>query len=98
MSVTVTITPAQVQLIATVGTKITFWEETYKVHSVEGVDYYAFQEWSGKITVDTDMTHASHLIVPRLLLLPEGTKIGDGFGREVDADNPGLRLPFRFEA
>lgn len=98
MSVTVKITPSQAQLIALVGTKITYWEASYRVHAVEGTDWYAFQDEDGKISVDTGFPTASWIIVPRLTLLPEGTKIGEGFSREADADNPGLRLGFAFQA
>ena len=86
MSVTVTLAPEAVQAIAMVGTKVSPQyrpDQTYTVHSVEGPTWYAFQNDHGDVSIDTSMTLASWLAVPVAMILPEGSKIGEGFGVEV---------------
>jgi len=80
--VTVEFAPATVQAIAHVGQVVTLGNAQFTVHSVEGRDYYAFDQ-DGTTVVDANMTRASWLVEPVALILPAGSKIGEGFGKEV---------------
>jgi hypothetical protein len=82
-AITVKITTEAAQAVAKIGTEVHLFGQPYTVYSVEGYDYYAFQTEDGTITLDTDMPRSSWLSSPVALILPEGTKIGEGFGREV---------------
>ena len=83
MSTTVEFAPATVQTIGHVGSVVTHANAQWTVHSVEGPDFYAFLEEDGTITVDANMTLASWIMFPKVLLVPAGAKIGDGFAKEV---------------
>jgi len=82
-AITVTMTPQAAQAIAKIGTEVFLFGQPYTVYSVEGRDWYAFQAEDGTITVDTAMPVSEWLASPVAMILPEGTKIGEGFGREV---------------
>lgn len=69
--------------IALVGKIVTYDHQQYKVYSVEGYDWYAFQSSEGTVTADFQMTAAEYKRSPLAFLLPMGCKITDGFGFEV---------------
>ena len=82
-AITVTLTTEAAQAVAKIGTEVFLFGQPYTVYSVEGRDWYAFEAEDGTITLDASMPIADHLSSPVALILPEGTKIGEGFGREV---------------
>ena len=79
--VTVEFAPATVQAIAFVGQVITLDDTQYVVHSVEGRDYYAFNQ-DGVTIVDANLTALS-FDRPYAMVVPMGVKIGEGFARTV---------------
>lgn len=83
---TITGIPTQtIKNVAMVGNVVTYQGEQYRLYSVEGYDYYAFQSPtnSNEITCDFDMTRAEWKRQGWAFLLPMGHKIGDGVGIEV---------------
>lgn len=78
--------PAQtIKSIAMVGNVVTFEGRQYKVHSVEGYDYYAFLSGTDhqSVTCDFSMTPSEFSRQPLVYLLPMGCKLGEDFGFEV---------------
>lgn len=91
MSTTVQgIAPATVKAIGMVGRVVTYGNDQYKIHSVEGRDFYAFLDGE-TITVDFSMTEASWIKDPVAMIIPAGHKIGDGYATEVPLWSPFLR-------
>lgn len=87
---TVGFAPATLSAIAQVGHVVTVDAHTFGaipwqavVHSVEGVDWYAFDD-NGLTTVDCAMSPAHWITEPRAMVVPMGHKIGDGWGVEVN--------------
>ena len=64
----------------------------WTVHSVEGVNWYAFQSGETQVTLDAGMTRAEWITEPIAMIIPSGSKIGEGFGQSV-----GLSLLVRAE-
>lgn len=81
MSNTHTLTREQIQAITLVGAVVTLDSQQYTVHSVEGVDWYAFND-NGATTVDMGMTRSAWITRPLATLVPAGCKIGEGFAKE----------------
>lgn len=81
---TVALANETVQGIALVGQIVTFPGSPgqYKVHSVEGRNWYAFDD-QGSTKVDLDMTVASWITEPLANIIPVGHKIGEGFAQTV---------------
>lgn len=76
--------PAQtLKNVTMVGTIVTYANTQYRVYSVEGYDYYAFQSANGGITCDFDMFKAEWKRDVYLYLLPMDAKIGEGRAIEV---------------
>lgn len=71
---------AAVQGASWVGQVVTVDDSMYTVHSVEGADWYAHLQ-DGQVTIDVNMTPV-HIVEPIATILPVGTKLGQGFGRE----------------
>lgn len=82
-AITVTLTTEAAQAVAKIGTEVFLYGQPYTVYSVEGRDWYAFEAPDGTITLDTTMPVSDRLSSPVAYILPEGTKVGEGFGREV---------------
>lgn len=86
MARTSTLTPEAAHAVGLIGQVVTFsnWRTAhqYRVHSIEGPSFYAFQN-NGKITVDSDLTYTEWLEQPIATLLPMGASIGEG--RSVEA-------------
>lgn len=74
-----------IKSVALVGRTVTFCDQQWKVYSVEGYDYYAFQSAtdSDSITCDFAMTPSEWKREPVAMILPVGAKIGEGLGKEV---------------
>lgn len=66
-----------VQGASWVGQQVTDGHNQWRVHSVEGVDWYAFNQ-DGRVSVDQHMTPDEWHTVPTLTLLPDGAKFGQG--------------------
>lgn len=66
-----------IQAASLVGQVVTVNERQCTVHSVEGTDWYAFDQ-DGQVSIDLNMPHASWLTTPVVTLLPMGCKIGEG--------------------
>jgi len=75
-------TPEQCRAIGMVGQVVTYGNRQWILHSVEGTDWYAFDD-QGMTTVDCRMTPANWIMDPIAMLIPSGHEIGDGFGVEV---------------
>lgn len=90
---TETITQEIASAIGMVGRVVTVGSAQYKIHSVEGTDWYAFDD-QGQTTVDFHMTPASWITFPLATIIPSGHKIGDGFSTVVALDQcrPGVCL------
>jgi hypothetical protein len=71
------------QYAGLVGRTVTYRDQPWKIHSVEGVTWYAFQD-GDVVKIDQGMSPGSWLRVPRVMIHPVGTKIGEGFGMEID--------------
>lgn len=71
------------QYAGMIGTIVTVCDRQYTVHSVEGRTFYAFDQ-DGQTTVDINMTPATWITTPIALLVPMGSKIGDGLGVECE--------------
>lgn len=82
MTDTRTLPVETVRAIAMVGRVVTMGDSQFKIHSVEGRDYYAFDD-DGMITADLDMTPAHHITVPWAHIYPSTAQISDGFGQTV---------------
>lgn len=82
MTTTATVPAATLDAIALVGKIVTYCHDQYRVHSVEGPDYYAFDN-GGVTTADLGFPRADWLSEPRVLIIPMGRKIGEGYGQEV---------------
>jgi hypothetical protein len=93
MSTTVEITPVVASAIGMVGRVVTVGNRQFKIHSVEGTDWYAFDD-QGMTTVDFAMAKASWITFPLATIIPSGHKIGDGFAETVALDQcrPGVCL------
>jgi len=83
---TQSITPEALTALTLVGRIVTYQGQQYKVHSVEGVDFYAFTpaDRPNTVTCDFGMTPSQWHSEPTAFILPMGAKIGDGFGIEVE--------------
>ena len=79
---TETITQEIASAIGMVGRVVTVGSAQYKIHSVEGTDWYAFDD-QGQTTVDFHMTPASWITFPLATIIPSGHKIG-GYAVPVD--------------
>ena len=84
--------PAIAQAVGLIGRKVTYRDQQWNIHSIEGLDWYAHESADDKIVVDTDMTPLTYLVQPRVMIHPVGTKIGEGFGAEIDLKDL-VRLP-----
>ena len=82
---TVNVKPVVAQSVGMVGNVVTYRQQQYVVHSVEGTDWYAFQEKDGTITVDTNMTTADWIADhnPIATIIPSGHLVGEGFAQEA---------------
>lgn len=80
MSTTVELDVAMVKAIGMVGRTVTWRDAQYRIHSVEGPTWYAFESAPGVTTVDGGMTPASWISEPIAMILPAGTKIEEGLG------------------
>lgn len=65
-----------------VGETVTFGNQLWWVHSVEGNTWYAFKS-GNVISADLNMTPRTLAEPPTAMIIPVGHKIGEGFGREV---------------
>ena len=74
--------PDVAHAVGIVGRVVTYRERQYVVHSVEGADWYVFEEKDGTLTVDLHMTEIG-LVEPVATVVPSGSVIGEGFAREV---------------
>lgn len=91
---TVTLSDHVVKAAAMIGRLVTvsgYGEGQFKIYSIEGPDYYAFQSDVQTITIDPTMTRATWMTEPVAMILPTWAKIGQGFGFEA----PLSRLHFR---
>lgn len=90
---TATLTPDMIKGISMVGRVVTVGNDQYKIHSVEGTDWYAFDD-QGTTTVDFAMAKASWITFPLATIIPSGHKIGDGLSTVVALDQcrPGVCL------
>ncbi len=84
MSTTVSINPTVLAHIARVGQTVFYRDELHYVYQVEGASFYAFMDGDA-ITVDLDFPYAAWLEEPRYMIIPEGCKVGEGFGVELAA-------------
>lgn len=82
MSETRTLPVETVRAIAMVGRIVTMGDSQFKIHAVEGTDYYAFDD-DGQITADLNMTPAQHITAPQAHIYPSTARHGDGFGQVV---------------
>lgn len=85
-----TMSPDMIKGIALVGRVVTYGNSQYKIHSVEGTDWYAFDD-QGRTTVDCGFPVANWIKTPIVGMIPSGHKIGDGFMIEIPMDSPFLR-------
>lgn len=74
----------QIKGIALVGQIVTYGDRQFKVHSVEGRDWYAFDD-NGTTTVDLNMTPARWIFDPIARITPSDSVLGEGRTREVKA-------------
>ena len=79
---TFTLTPDVAHAVGIVGRVVTYRERQYVVHSVEGADWYVFEEKDGTLTVDLHLTEIG-LVEPVATVVPMGSAVGEGFTREV---------------
>lgn len=87
MSTTQELTPAVVQGVALVGRVVTIpgYAGQFKVHSVEGCDWYTFDR-DGVTVVDTAMPPARWISFPIATVIPSGHQIGEGFSETIAVD------------
>lgn len=78
-----------VPYIGAVGQQYTVGDRQFTCHSVEGRDWYAFAEKDGLVTVDVYTTSVD--IEPKITLIPNGHKIGEGFAEEFAYANPRVK-------
>lgn len=73
-----------------VGQPVTLGVRNFTVHSIEGDTWYAFDQ-DGQVTVDVHMTRRWLSGEPMALIIPEGSKVGDGLSQlvPVTAITPG---------
>lgn len=85
MSRTHTLSPEIVDGIALVGKIVTvpLRSGQYKVHSVEGHDWYAFDK-DGQTTVDLSMSPACWITSPVATVIPTDHEVGEGFSEMFD--------------
>lgn len=97
MAETRTLPRETVNGIAMVGRIVTLGDEQFKIHSVEGRDWYAFDD-QGMTTVDLQMTVASWITEPVATIIPSGHAIGEGFSQTVPLAKvrPGVCLSKRY--
>jgi hypothetical protein len=68
--------------IGSVGAVVTYGNRQFKIHSVEGPSWYAFDD-HGLTSVDCGMSPASWITTPMAVIVPSGSVIGDGVSLEV---------------
>lgn len=87
MSTTQELAPDIVQGIALVGRVVTIpgMAGQFKVHSVEGCDWYTFDR-DGATVVDTAMPPARWITFPIATIIPSGCRIGQGFSETIAVD------------
>lgn len=68
--------------VSFVGRVVTFHDHQYTVHSVEGIDWYAFER-DGIISLDLGLTPSNYAHDPKATILPMGHELGQGFGQVV---------------
>lgn len=85
MSVTTHTLPTETtQTIGLVGRHVTYAAQQWRVHSVEGYDYYAFQTATPtEIEIDLGMIAHEWKREPRAYLIPTDATMGQGLGIEV---------------
>lgn len=79
-------TRSDIKIIAMVGKIVTKGDRQFKVHSVEGKTWYAFDD-NGQTVIDMGFPALSTMEQPLLTLLPDGAKIGQGFAVEAFASD-----------
>jgi hypothetical protein len=75
-NVTISVDRDVVQAASLVGNVVTYAQQQWTVHSVEGATWYAFDD-RGQTTIDTGLTGIS-ILYPRATILPMGAKLGQG--------------------
>ncbi len=85
-----------IDAVRMVGKVVTYCDEQFKIYSVEGVDFYAYngtEADGGPITLDF-FDAPSYRQSVYAFLLPTDCKIGEGFGFEVPLSQckPGVSL------
>ena len=78
------IVPEVCRAIGMVGRVVTVQDRQYKIHSVEGGTWYAFEQKDGTIKVDLDFPMVQRFEnEPMAAIIPMGSVMGDGFHRVV---------------
>jgi hypothetical protein len=77
--------PEVVEGVALVGKIVTLNERQYKVHSVEGRTWYAFDK-DGSTSLDLGFPPASWMLAPVATVIPMGHYLGEGYSFEVGVD------------
>lgn len=80
-------TRSDIKIIAMVGKIVTKGNRQFKVHSVEGRTWYAFNNDRDETVIDMGFPALSTMEQPLLTLLPDGAKIGQGFAVEAFASD-----------
>lgn len=84
---TFTFSPELVNGISLVGkvVHVPYRPGQFRVHSVEGFDWYAFDR-KGETIVDLAMTASDRHHAPIVTVLPMGAQMGDGFAETYPVD------------
>lgn len=84
MTGTVTLSDEIISAVAIVGKIVTHGDAQYRVHSVEGADWYTFDK-AGETVLDFfgEQAYSAYHCQPVASLLPMGATIGDGLSLNV---------------
>lgn len=87
---TSTLDQSMIYALSMVGRVVTYRNNQYKIHSVEGRSWYAFDQGDGSTKIDCDMPVSTWLDEPIANLIPSGHKVGDGYMIDVPLYSPRL--------
>lgn len=91
MSTEIEIKRDQAEAIGMIGAVVTYGNQQYWVHSVEGYDWYVFGE-TGRIILDYFDSTVSYLAdSPEVTIVPCGYKMGMGRSHTLPMRSPFIR-------
>lgn len=73
------LTPEQAHAVSLIGKPVTVGDRQYRLHSVEGGDWYTHLSTDGMIVIDQGLSGGQWITFPIATLIPAGHTLGDGF-------------------